>query len=34
VLDKMFQERLVEALRDAGVKEATLQAAVNKALAS
>jgi hypothetical protein len=34
VLDKVFQDRLVNALRDAGVNEATLQNAVNKALAS
>jgi len=34
VLDKVFQDRLVNALRDAGVNEATLQDAVNKALAS
>jgi len=34
VLDTVFQDRLVSALRDAGVNEATLQNAVNKALAS
>jgi hypothetical protein len=34
VLDKVFQDRLVSALRDAGVNEATLQSAVNKVLAS
>jgi hypothetical protein len=34
VLDKVFQERLVNALRDAGVNEATLQTAVEKVLAS
>jgi predicted metal-dependent phosphotriesterase family hydrolase len=34
VLDKVFQDRLVSALRDAGVNEATLQDALNKAQAS
>ena len=33
VLDKVFQERLVDALREAGVNEATLQHAVEKVLA-
>ena len=34
VLDKVFQDRLMSALRDAGVNEATLQKAVSKVLAS
>ena len=34
VLDQVFEERLVKALRDAGVSEATLQDAVKKVLAS
>jgi hypothetical protein len=34
VLDKVFQDRLVNALRAAGVDEATLREAVNKVLAS
>ena len=34
VLDEAFQDRLVKALREAGVNEATLQEAVNKTLAS
>ncbi|MGA2080226.1 MAG: hypothetical protein ABSH53_06390 [Holophaga sp.] len=34
VLDQVFQDRLVKALRDAGVNEATLQDALHKALAS
>jgi predicted DNA-binding protein len=34
VLDQVFKDRLVNALRDAGVSEATLQNAVKKVLAS
>jgi hypothetical protein len=34
VLDQAFQDKLVKALREAGVNEATLQEAVNKAMAS
>ena len=34
VLDKVFRDRLVDALRDAGVKETTLQDALTKAQAS
>ena len=34
VLDQVFQEKLVKALREAGVNEATLQDALHKALAS
>jgi len=34
VLDQVFQDRLVKALRDAGVNEATFQDALHKALAS
>lgn len=34
VLDQLFQERLVKALRDAGVAETTLQDALEKATAS
>ena len=30
VLDHLFQDRLVKALRDAGVKEATLRDALKK----
>jgi hypothetical protein len=34
VLDQVFKDRLVNALRDAGVSETTLQTAVKKVLAS
>lgn len=34
VLDQVFKDRLVNALRDAGVNETTLQTAVKKVLAS
>jgi hypothetical protein len=34
VLDQVFKDRLVNALRDAGVSETTLQTAVKKLLAS
>jgi len=34
VLDKVFRDRLVDALRDAGVNETTLQDALTKAQAS
>ena len=34
LLDKVFRDRLVDALRDAGVKETTLQDALTKAQAS